>query len=404
LFLSPLRLPVVGWVSPFMTEHHGTHVLVVGVSTRAIAVSAARAGYRVTAVDGFGDLDLRAVADVVTLNSTSGARFHPAQASKAGRRIRADLVLYTSNLENHPKSVERLAQGRCLLGNPASVLRKVRNPLTVASLLRRRGFATPATRGSSPSSGAGGKTWLIKPRKSGGGHGIASWSSGQPVPRGTYLQERIPGSPGSVIFAADGTRAVVLGLSRQLVGEARFGAGSYRYCGSLIGSQGSPVFSHQAELLATAISMAGVLTEEFGLVGLNGVDFMASQGIPYPIEINPRFSASMELLERMHGVSMFEIHRRACQGTLPSPLAGKSGYAGKAIVFAKSDVVLGSTAGWTARPAFADVPPSGQRVERGRPICTVFGRGTDRASCVRSLIRRARVVYGRSRARTRKAA
>src|SRR5207245_11417241 len=47
-------------------------VLIVGVSTRGLAESAARAGYRVVAVDSFGDLDLRACADAVSVARTGG--------------------------------------------------------------------------------------------------------------------------------------------------------------------------------------------------------------------------------------------------------------------------------------------------------------------------------------------
>jgi len=31
---------------------------------------------------------------------------------------------------------------------------------------------------------------------------------------------------------------------------------------------------------------------EFGLLGINGLDFVARDGIPYPIEVNPRWSAT----------------------------------------------------------------------------------------------------------------
>jgi predicted ATP-grasp superfamily ATP-dependent carboligase len=48
------------------------------------------------------------------------------------------------------------------------------------------------------------------------------------VPRRGYVQERIDGVPGSVVFVAALGRAVVLGVSRQLVGEAAFGAAGYR--------------------------------------------------------------------------------------------------------------------------------------------------------------------------------
>ena len=154
-----------------MTKAHLTRVLIAGLTTRAMAVSARRAGYAVTAVDGFGDLDLRAVADVITL---SGARFDPMAAAMAAETVAAELVAYTSNLENYPQAVERLATGRRLLGNAPSVLARARNPIALASLLRRRGFITPVTRATPPAR-PGVTNWLLKPRRSGGGHGVAVW-------------------------------------------------------------------------------------------------------------------------------------------------------------------------------------------------------------------------------------
>ena len=386
-----------------MIETRPGHVLIAGVTTRAIAVSAARAGYQVTAVDAFGDLDLRAVAEVITPGSTPGTRFDPLAAATAGERVPAGLVAYTSNLENHPKAVERLARGRHLLGNPPAVLTRVRNPIALSSLLRRRGFATPATRATPPIN-PGVARWLLKPRKSGGGHRVRPWRHERSVPRSSYLQERIAGVPGSVIFAANGDGAVVLGLSRQLVGDSRFGAQGFRYCGSLIGSRTAPVFPRQGELFQTAAALAVEVTREFGLVGLNGIDFIARKGVPYPIEVNPRYSASMELLERIHGLSLFEIHVRACRGTLPSELEIHPRIEGKAIVFARRDVILGNTEAWIGRQSLADVPHPGEHIPSGRPICTVFARGSDQATCLRRLVREARVVYRRVRTHARQAA
>ena len=34
-----------------------------------------------------------------------------------------------------------------------------------------------------------------------------------------------------------------------------------------------------------------------GLRGLFGVDFVLSEGVPWPVEINPRYTASVEVLE-----------------------------------------------------------------------------------------------------------
>jgi predicted ATP-grasp superfamily ATP-dependent carboligase len=367
-------------------------VLIAGVATRALARSAAEAGLRVTAVDAFGDVDLRAVADVVALTRESGG-FSPDAAAHAARGVPARFVAYTSNFENYPEAVAALAAGRQLLGNPPEVLRAARHPLTLMRMFAARGFQTPPTRASAPPHGGRAGSWLVKPRRSGGGHGTRPWEGHLGVPRHSYLQRRIAGVPGSIIFLADGQRTFPLGLTRQLVGDRRFGAGGFRYCGSLLSSAGLPLFRDEARLRETASALAAAATEEFGLVGLNGIDFIARNGVPWPIELNPRPCASMELVERAGGGSLFELHARACGGELPSgnlPCAVRHQVLGKAVVFARRDLVFRSLPrGLDA----ADLPHPGESIGRGHPICTVFARHRDPERCIRTLVARARLLY-----------
>ena len=84
------------------------------------------------------------------------------------------------------------------------------------------------------------------------------------------------------------------------------------------------------------------------MVGVNGIDFVARDASLYAIEVNPRWSASMELVERAYGLSMFGAHAAACTaGALPAfDLARarrRAGAIGKAVVFARRDVVTGDT-------------------------------------------------------------
>lgn len=368
-------------------------MLIAGVTTRALAVSAARAGYRVTAVDAFGDLDLRTIADVIVVRRQPGASYSPLAAAAAGAKVPATMVAYTSSFENHPGAVARLAERRLLLGNPPDVLARVRNHFELMRTLRHHGLAAPESRAVPPARTTDRRSWLLKPRRSGGGHGIQPWRRGRPVPRSSYLQERIAGSPGSIVFAADGGTAVLLGFSRQLVGHTEFGAHGFHYCGSLLGTPASRLFPRQNELLATASVLAAVVTREFQLVGLNGIDFVANQGVPYFTEVNPRYSASMELVERAHGVSMFQVHAQACSGVLPPAPGASDRVHGKAILFARRDVRVGDTTRWTGRVSLADIPEPGERIRRGHPICTVFAAGRDGRACERLLIRRAEAIY-----------
>jgi predicted ATP-grasp superfamily ATP-dependent carboligase len=367
-------------------------LVVAGVTTRPMASSAARAGWAVTAVDAFGDLDLRACAAVVALRREDG-RFDPAAAARAAKEISAGAAAYCSNFENHPSAATALARGRRLLGNPAAVLQRVRDPVGLMRALRQSGFETPATRARAPRvAGSGPRRWLLKPRRSGGGHGISAWTPGHPVDRAHYLQERVPGTPGSVVFLADGSRALALALSRQIFGDRGFGAGGFRYCASLMACEG--LFAAQEELLSRARELADAVTREFGLVGVNGLDFIARAGVPWPIEVNPRWTASMELLDRGSGTPLFALHADACAGRLPAaPPRPARAVLGKAVVFARRGVALGDTRAWLRDPAIADVPHPGERITRGRPICTVFASGDDADTCLRALAARAAAIY-----------
>jgi predicted ATP-grasp superfamily ATP-dependent carboligase len=386
-------------------------VLVAGVSTRAAAESAARAGFAVTAIDAFGDLDQHESVRALSLGRSFTAR----AAAEAGWSTECDAVVYLSPFENHPKAASALAAGRALWGNPPEVLRRVRDPMLVAQALRGRGCDVPdvclthAAPDPCVVSRLGrtsieprheirpkpNATWLVKPLASGGGHRVRPWRRTALLPRGCYLQELVDGTPGSIVFAAAGGRAVPLGVSRQLVGDPAFGAAGYRYCGNILVPAGG---ADDGALVDRACALARAVAEEFGVVGVNGIDFIASDGLPYAIEVNPRWCASMELVERAYGLSVFGAHAAACaNGVLPEfdLFRARRGSAavGKAVVFARRDVAVGDTREWLADASVRDVPHPRERIPAGRAVCTVFATGREAASCHAALARRAERVY-----------
>jgi len=373
-----------------------TRVLLAGVSTRDIAESAVRAGYEVVAVDGFGDLDLQASATEVHVVRVDG-RFSARAAAAAARDVSCEAVVYEASFENHPGAVRALAAHRELWGNPPGVLARARDPRRLARVVAGAGLRGPRVRLTRPAPGTR-SGWLVKPLRSGGGDGIAVWRRGAPVPRGSYLQERVAGVAGSIVFAADGRRAVPLGLSRILGGESTFGADGFRYCGSILGSAGDPQFPADARLLERATLLAQEVTRAFGLVGMNGVDFIARRGVPYAIEVNPRYTAAMELVERAYGLSLFDVHAQACKGALPAFDLAAARHrtpdaVGKAIVYARRPSALGDTRSWLLDPDVRDISPPGTRFARREPICTIFARGRDAAACFGALARRAARLY-----------
>jgi predicted ATP-grasp superfamily ATP-dependent carboligase len=236
--------------------------------------------------------------------------------------------------------------------------------------------------------------YLLKPFRSGGGHGIRAAAPGRSVRPGFYLQQRIDGIPGSVVFVAAAGRAVPLGVSRQLIGDHRFGAGGYRYCGNILAAAAEPQFEDGERLVRAAHLLADVAARELGLIGVNGIDFVARRGVPRAVEINPRWSASMELVERAAGVNVFAANAAACTGgeagpQIPPPLRA----VGKAVIFARRSVIIGDTDAWLRDPDIRDVPHAGDVIAGGGPVCTIFAEGTDAAACEAELVRRAASIY-----------
>ena len=386
------------------------HLLLIGLSTRAAADSAARAGFDVTALDAFADLDQHPDVQAHALEPP-GRRFTATAAARAAATLPGDAVAYLSPFENHPGAVQRLAAGRTLLGNPPDVLRRVRDPVLVADTFARHGFAVPRTV-RHPEAATADRRWMLKPLASGGGTRIseclpadlpvealaeagasAKAGRGRRLTRRCYLQERIEGQAGSIAFVAAGGLAVSLGISRQLIGEPALGAAGTRYCGSIRLAPGD-TFTDRTRSIAS--ELAGCAARAFGLVGLNGVDFMVRDGVPLPIEINPRWSASMELADRLGAV--FAAHAAACRhGTLPDPVSFELPYGapawGKAILFAADDLVAGDTRPWLTDDWRRDIPRPGTHIGAGQPICTVFAAGTDAEDCRGVLIARAAEAY-----------
>lgn len=375
-------------------------MLVTGVSARAAVESAMRAGFRVTGIDAFGDLASAPSLPCLSLPRDFGRSYSARAAARASREVRCDTVVYTSNFENHPAAVATLARGRRLWGNLPAVLRHVRDPIAVSSVWRARGVAAPSVRLDAPDRFESGPGWMMKPFASGGGRGVARWPPSprapRQVPRHCCLQAFVEGTPASVAFVAAGGRAFPLALSRQIVGDPSFGASGYRYCGNVLAPATDAQFEHGLALLDGAATLAGVAADAFGLVGLNGIDAVARDGVLHPIEINPRWSASMELVERAHGLSVFGLHVQACeQGSVPDHGLPVRGFraVGKAIVFARRPVTIGDTRSWLADDDIRDVPQAGERIRAGHAVCTVLASAGDGARCYTALVARAAAVY-----------
>ena len=337
-----------------------------------LADLAMRDGREVVAFDLFGDCDLRRRASRVVTPADVGGGGLTALVDAAAD-VPARGVVYGASFENHPALVARLGRRHALLGNAPQTLRAVRDPQRLGAVLRDAGLMYPRTFAAAPDARAG--RWLRKPLRGGGGTRVRDWRGGQ-LPRGTVVQERIGGLACSAAAAGDGADAVVLGICEQLIGEPAFGVRGYRWCGNVAPPR-LPAAERDA-LGCQARAICSQVAAAFALRGLFGVDLIWDREHAWTIEVNPRPTASLEVIEAMQThppeVGIFDAHLRACAGELPRIEVGHGRAAGKAVLFATEDVVIGDSERWLER-GVRDVPHPGERIAAGHPICTVMAAG-----------------------------
>lgn len=351
-------------------------VLILGASTRAAAQSAVRAGLRPVCADLFADQDLRAIAEVLPLER------YPHDLPSAARRAPHCPWMYTGALENHPQTIEAISAERPLWGNQAEVIRGVRDPFLLSNAIEQAGLPTAGVRRAAERPTADG-SWLLKPLRSAAGRGIAVWdanAANSPTLREPhYFQRRLAGRSISAVYVAFSGGTVFMGISEQLIVD------SFRYAGTI-----GPM--SLAEEIEQQVRRTGeVVAGTFGLRGLFGCDFVVDGARAWLVEVNPRYTASVEVYEHAYGAALVDLHRRACEETAdPAPGDFRARVVvGKSIVYAERDVRAPSLSELitadNAVPALADIPAPGTLIEIGHPICTVLASGNSQEECCESL-------------------
>jgi uncharacterized protein len=357
--------------------------LIFGVSCRAAAFSALRAGLRPRCADYFADRDLAAVCQVDRIDSRQPRRGFTALAES----LPASCWFYTGGFENHPAWVEQIARRHRLWGVDARTLRTVGDPIWVAALLQEHEVPFPVVRRDPlglPRDGS----WLIKPLRSGGGRDIRPLLADVAQSSGSvYFQERIDGPSFSALYIGEPDGSRLVGVTQQLLGAA---GSPFAYRGN-IGPW--PI----GDALAVKLNRLGkALARTPGLSGWFGVDYVLRDDDPWPVEINPRYTASVEIHELALGRALLCDHRLACEGVgvqesaaaaAPS-IAERPTVIAKLIVYAPREmtapeIAFGDDSGSDpfALRSIADVPWPGTQIAAGEPVMTLFARGANVADC-----------------------
>lgn len=368
--------------------------LVIAASCRPIVRSITQAGYQCRGIDLFADWDTARLCDVARVSGW------PAAFDKAANGPSGMQLVWGGGLDNalHQNIAlgnrgQLFAEQRCC-AITGSALTRCRDPFFVADCLQRSGLPSLALSHQKPEQGQ----WVQKPIYSGGGERVRLHEASFDAPLGDdmaesgesiFYQEFKPGEVYGATFIADKQHCGLVGVCEQF----HRSAGDFRF---LYSASIGPI--QISESLTGKISRMGeIVASACGLRGWFGIDFILNQDQAWLIEVNPRYTASMEILERAGGCSLFHRHLAAFKSDACDASRAAcdfdGGMLGKQYVFWKQRQPLrislelqrqlidfGESDGFVT-----DIPQLGTRIEPDAPLCTVWASAVDRDGVRRQL-------------------
>ena len=382
-------------------------ILIIGGSTRAAANSVRRASWEPVCADLFADFDLKMTAETISV------RDYPESLPEDLAAVRADGWMYCGALENHPEILTRISHCNPslgpLLGTSPDALIPLRDPHWIKRTLQGAGVSCLDVTGQDSPPPADGR-WLQKPLASAGGRLIRVWNqlaAKTPFSEPHYFQRLAAGVELSALFLFDE------GKLREWLG-ATWGLGTasssnapapFAYCGSCGPAADLP----NSVVNAITVTAQAIGQKTPGLNGLVGFDFVLEEDRIWLVEINPRYTASVEVLELASRRSFLNPSQAAPPfgsiAVAETPVSEQEGAAeslpdgmtspqlplvttplrivAKQILYASRTIEapdlrehFRSNDPWVV-PSVADIPQVATSIQAGWPICTVMAAGPD---------------------------
>ena len=401
-------------------------IVLIGASTRPLIASCLAAGCVPVAFDFFADWDgqqLIQEAGCAGASLTKVERY--ADLVEYDWASLGDAAILSGGAELRPELVAAVGRQLPLLGAGENALAAVADPIRWLQVLEEARCRVPESRCDLPVGNEG--DWLVKQRGSCGGSGVRE--VGNEIENSgadSYYQQRIAGESFSAVLISrcqgeGGERTTfVLGCTRQWLASDFDDGGSKR-------GQDWRAFAYRGSVGPIAVAesvkqqvgrIANVLALNFSLSGVWGMDLILdADGQVWPVDLNPRITASAELFESAIAnsscgfCSVVDLHLSACDSGRAWGVKDFETSAGERIVgqvkesceakrflffdgpgifeMDQSKLQLSSRfyvhdffQGRQAGVSIADVPQVGDQIAPGRPLMTMRSRAKTEAEAV----------------------
>ena len=355
-------------------ESDNATLILIGASVRALAFSCIRAGYQPWCIDLYADEDLTKNCPTTLITKS-----FPDEISDLIKTAPKVPILYTGGLENHSALLQLLSAERTVLGITGNTLTNLRNTPEFYNLLKSKQINTPTIITSTKDLNKE-TSYLRKPKYRSGGLGIKPFDPSKQTmvdDADFYYQKFIKGESRSAIFCFNESGFELLGASIQSSGIQSLHASDFLYSGNM-----GPVNPCASELKDLQ-TIGKIISSNYRPRGLLGMDYILNESRVYPLEINPRYTASMEVLELALGQNFITKHMQAFgfKTICENPARTETSVIGKAIYYAPHDVLISEDVPWVSTEAnprlfspFADIPRANSAIDKGSPVVTIFAK------------------------------
>ncbi|MFX1302199.1 MAG: ATP-grasp domain-containing protein [Promethearchaeota archaeon] len=388
-----------------MTDNSNS-VLVVGYNTRPLATSLNKAGYVVYAVDFFGDLDLYPyIEDYIIIVKELQGNYNSLKD-----KYSKYLVDFTLNLYRIYKDVKFLLIGSGLddayegrkrildeiknfstisVNNNLEIIKKSRNIEYLFEFLKFQGYKVPlycSFEKFQLKRSILEFPFILKKKRSAGGVNVFKIEDERNfnsqvkilqekmfIASDWVIQEYIEGIPVSCTVISDGKECEIISINRQIIGEKFLNSPKeFMYCGNIVPGG---LLKDETRIIS---EISKFLTEELGLKGINGFDFVLKDHYPYFMECNPRIPGSISASESVLDLNLVDLHiksfllnewisiKKMIKSAMPKTFATK-------LIFFAPKVIEKNLLPEINNLEFVyDKPEPIKNILKGEPLCTVL--------------------------------
>ena len=282
-----------------------------------------------------------------------------------------------------------------LYANPLSVFKRLENPVTFFETLKLLEVPFPQVNLSKDSFEGLGCDWILKDLGSSGGRGIKQLF-GKKSKNSEYFQKQLPGTAVSFSFFADGRNVIPLGYSKPVT--TKQSNLPFVFCGL-----DGPIELNDS-IDQEALRISKLIVQKFKLRGFNGIDFLVSDKAVLLVDLNPRITASFEVLQESHNFCFFEKHIHLTRDTPGNthilenfPAKQKKIISGFRIIYAESDFYMNEHCqeSFFKNKFLINIPNRKYFFKKYEPVCSVFLRSNCILDLQRALDDKVKFVYNK---------